>query len=171
MNFLSWWLSGAWEQSADWWACKRTRGCQQGQPLVHYSGGQSFTPSWITSGFFSFFPSLRELAKKSGHMEQSQQAGLFPFMFFCPLEAKAVPLLMAWVVPCARPFCPALPAPLVLMWCRIDSSAHFPGENLVFFSCGNEPWPLALCPPRLFLNGFSSLRRALQLCPVAGDLD
>lgn len=44
-------------------------------------------------------------------MEQSQQAGSFPFMFFCPLETKAVPLLVACVVPRASllPWAPCSP--------------------------------------------------------------
>lgn len=43
--------------------------------------------------FFSFPPSPRELGRKTGHTEQSQQAGSFPFTFLCPLEAKVVPCL------------------------------------------------------------------------------
>lgn len=91
--------------------------------------------------FLFFFLSLRKLAKGSRHVEQSQQATLFPVMFLCPLEAKAIPLLMAWVAPRV----PLLPsAPSVLMWCRIDSSAHFPVENLVFSSAvemSPDHWP------------------------------
>lgn len=107
-------------------------------------------PSWITCGFFSFFPSLRELTKRSGHVEQSQQAGLFPFMLFCPLEAKAVPLLTAWVVP-RVPLLPRAPcspgADVVQDWIRCP----FPYGGLGFlFNGGNEPRPLALCPSRLF---------------------
>lgn len=91
-------------------------GLWRGQPLVHYSGRQSFPPSWITSDFFFFFPSFppspRELSKKTGHTEQSQQAGSFPFTFLCPLEAKVVSCLWPEVY-WGCPFCPMLPR----CWC------------------------------------------------------
>lgn len=169
MNSLSWWLHGAWEQSADWWDCKRTRGCWQGQPLVHYSGGQSFTPSWITSEFFSFFPSLRELAKGAGMWSSHSKLDRFHLCFSALWRQKLSRCLWPELYQ-GCPFCPELPAPQALMWCRTGSSAHFPGENLVFLSMvemslDHQP---GVHPDSL--NCFYSLRRTPQLWPVAGDL-
>lgn len=167
MNSLSWWLSGAWEQSADWWDCERTRGCQQGQPLLHYSGRQSFTPSWITSGLL-FFVFLRELTKSSWHMGQSQQALLFPVNASLPSGGKSNPIANGMSCAKGAPSAPCTPgADVVQDWLLCP----FPCRELGFlFSCGNEPRSLALCRSRLLLNGFYSLRRTPQLWPVDGYL-
>lgn len=105
--------------------------------------------------FFAFPPSPRELSKKTGHTEQSQQAGSFPLTFLCPLEAKVVPMLMAWGVRRV----PLLPQ--VLVRCRMDSSAHFPAENTVFFSAVEMSQTTGAGCTQLTFNCFHSLRRTL----------
>lgn len=64
MNSFSRCRSRAWEQSTGCWALEGLWGCQQGQPLAHYSGRQSCTPSWITAVLFSVFLPLAEVAHK-----------------------------------------------------------------------------------------------------------
>lgn len=78
-------------------AIVRGRGAVAG-PAVGSLFRQTKLPALMNHvGFFFFFPSFppspRELSKKTGHIEQSQQAGSFPFTFLCPLEAKVVSCL------------------------------------------------------------------------------
>lgn len=142
------------EQSAQD-AIVRGRGAVPGPAFLHYSGRQSSLPSAVASGsFFAFPPSPRELSKNTGHTEQAQQAGSFPFTFLCLLEAKVVPCL--W--PKVHWGCFfSLGADVVQDWLLCP---FLWGECGFVFSCGNEPRPLVLGAHKLILN-FLSLRRTL----------
>lgn len=127
----------------------------RGQPFFSIQADKAPCPQQsLRALFFAFPPSPRELSKNTGHTEQAQQTGSFPFTFLCPLEEKAVPCLWPEVYwGCS--FSPG--ADVVQDWLLCP----FPWRECGFpFSCGNEPRPLVLGAHKLILN-FLSLRRTL----------
>lgn len=132
-------------------------GCGCARPWVHYRAHKASLPA-LRNHFgvcFAFPPSPLELSQKTGHTEQSQQAGSFPFTFLCPLEAKVVPHLWREVYEGALP--PRAPQALM------DSLlCPFPCRERGFpFTCGKEPRALLLGAHRLVFSCFHSLRSPL----------
>lgn len=105
------------------------RGAVAARPSPHYPGTQSFPPSGITSGVV-----LLSLPLPGNSVKRPAYGAVtasWMVSVSLPSGGKSCP--HDYGARCVR--VPLLPrAPRALLRCRIDSSAHFPRENLDFFS-------------------------------------